>query len=92
MMYSSAQSVQGLVDEKELLMMKYPMKTEGLISARGSRRYQSQIQTPRGETRLKEGVIQRGILTEDTTFGKPQLGSRGLAPSMSDNKQPQTPD
>ena len=89
-LYSSVQSVQGVSDEKELLMLRYPMNTEVLKSARGGRRIQSHIQTPRGKTLMREGVIQREICTENSTFCELQHGTRGLAPSISAQQQ-QTP-
>ena len=86
-LYSSVQSVQGMIDEKELLRLRYPMTSEVLKSARGGRRFQSQIQTPRGKTLVGEGVIQSKNYTEDSAFCELHRGTRGIAPSMSKQQQ-----
>ena len=63
------------------------MTSEVLKSARGGRRIQSHIQTPRGKTLIREGVIQSEICTENSTFCELQRGTRGIAPSRSKQQQ-----
>ena len=93
-MYSS---VHKTGDEKGMLKPRWSIKSGKLPleidqnqtprSARDVCTVQSHIQTLRSRTLVRGGSLQRENLTEDTTFGEQDRGTRGMALSKQQHRR-----